>query len=103
MGSLMLKKKNFFIRIFCFNWFNKFYKITRSDRASPSTREAIAGMLSFSTHCYSTKAKNCSKVSNLTSVKLECSNQKNENALLLENLEKVHQDEDFSKYLLRVH
>ncbi|XP_046745971.1 histone lysine demethylase PHF8-like isoform X1 [Diprion similis] len=62
-------------------------KTASSGRASPSTREAIAGMLSFSEQCYSTTSGSPEK-----STKSE---QEDEDDQLIENIDKVHQDEDF--------
>ncbi|XP_057324502.1 histone lysine demethylase PHF8-like isoform X1 [Microplitis mediator] len=62
-----------------------------SDRASPSTREAIAGMLSFSEQCYSTESGS-SKKSDKSSRKVEYDDEDDQS---IENIDKVHQDEDF--------
>ncbi|XP_058791434.1 lysine-specific demethylase phf2-like isoform X3 [Phymastichus coffea] len=83
-----------------------------SDRASPSTRDAIAGMLSFSAQCYPTAvtpqqvpAKAKSKVAKARTKgtrpeKHELSGERDrmaddEDDLLIENMDKVHQDDDF--------
>ncbi|XP_044574433.1 lysine-specific demethylase PHF2-like [Cotesia glomerata] len=62
-----------------------------SDRSSPSTREAIAGMLSFSEQCYSTESGS-SKKSDKSSRKVEYDDEDDQS---IENIDKVHQDEDF--------
>lgn len=65
-------------------------KTASSGRASPSTREAIAGMLSFSEQCYSTTSGSPEKSNK--------SEQEEDDDQLIENIDKVHQDEDFSQY-----
>ncbi|KAG7207012.1 hypothetical protein KM043_000902 [Ampulex compressa] len=62
---------------------------TGSGRASPSTREAIAGMLSFSEQCYST-TNNSTKTAK--SVKVQHDDDDDQS---IENIDKVHQDDDF--------
>ncbi|XP_071643317.1 histone lysine demethylase PHF8 isoform X1 [Temnothorax longispinosus] len=65
---------------------------TGSDRASPSTREAIAGMLSFSQQSYSTTS------GSTKSSKKPTKSQQNvdeDDDQLIENIDKVHQDDDF--------
>ncbi|XP_071575940.1 histone lysine demethylase PHF8 isoform X3 [Temnothorax nylanderi] len=65
---------------------------TGSDRASPSTREAIAGMLSFSQQSYSTTS------GSTKSSKRPTKSQQNvdeDDDQLIENIDKVHQDDDF--------
>ncbi|EGI57244.1 PREDICTED: lysine-specific demethylase phf2-like isoform X1 [Acromyrmex echinatior] len=64
---------------------------TGSDRASPSTREAIAGMLSFSQQSYSTTSS--STKSSKRSIKSQ--NDDEDDDQLIENIDKVHQDDDF--------
>ncbi|XP_011348145.2 histone lysine demethylase PHF8 isoform X2 [Ooceraea biroi] len=61
--------------------------------ASPSTREAIAGMLSFSEQCYSTTS-NPSKSSKSTKSQ-QGNNNDDDDDQLIENIDKVHQDDDF--------
>lgn len=78
-------------------WCLSIYKLktVSSDRASPSTREAIAGMLSFSQQSYSTTS------SSTKSSKRPTKSQQNDDEdddQLLENINKVHQDDDFSMY-----
>ncbi|TGZ54531.1 Lysine-specific demethylase 7 [Temnothorax longispinosus] len=67
-------------------------KTVSSDRASPSTREAIAGMLSFSQQSYSTTS------GSTKSSKKPTKSQQNvdeDDDQLIENIDKVHQDDDF--------
>ncbi|KAF7388934.1 hypothetical protein HZH66_010071 [Vespula vulgaris] len=66
---------------------------TGSDRASPSTREAIAGMLSFSEQCYSTTSTNSTK--STKTEKTQRNNDNDDDDQLIENIDKVHQDDDF--------
>ncbi|XP_035721387.1 histone lysine demethylase PHF8-like isoform X2 [Vespa mandarinia] len=66
---------------------------TGSDRASPSTREAIAGMLSFSEQCYSTTSSNSTKPTKIE--KTQRNNANDDDDQLIENIDKVHQDDDF--------
>ncbi|XP_076237493.1 histone lysine demethylase PHF8 isoform X4 [Calliopsis andreniformis] len=63
---------------------------TGSGRASPSTREAIAGMLSFSEQCYSTTSNSTSK-----STKMSKPQPGDDDDQSIENIDKVHQDDDF--------
>jgi len=79
-------------------WCLSIYKLKTisSDRASPSTREAIAGMLSFSEQCYSTTS-NPSKSSKATKSSQDNNNDDDDDQLI-ENIDKVHQDDDFSTY-----
>ncbi|XP_032681112.1 lysine-specific demethylase 7A-like isoform X2 [Odontomachus brunneus] len=58
--------------------------------ASPSTREAIAGMLSFSEQCYSTTSDSAK-----SSRPAKMQRNSNEDDELIENIDKVHQDDDF--------
>ena len=58
--------------------------------ASPSTREAIAGMLSFSEQCYSTTSNTTSK-----STKASKTQPDDDDDQSIENIDKVHQDDDF--------
>ncbi|XP_060818110.1 histone lysine demethylase PHF8-like isoform X3 [Bombus pascuorum] len=58
--------------------------------ASPSTREAIAGMLSFSEQCYSTTSNSTSKSTKITKVQTSEDDDQS-----IENIDKVHQDDDF--------
>ncbi|KAI4489620.1 hypothetical protein M0802_010930 [Mischocyttarus mexicanus] len=67
-------------------------KTASSDRASPSTREAIAGMLSFSEQCYSTTSSNSTKP---TKTEKTQRNDNDDDDQLIENIDKVHQDDDF--------
>ncbi|XP_011162407.1 histone lysine demethylase PHF8 isoform X2 [Solenopsis invicta] len=60
--------------------------------ASPSTREAIAGMLSFSQQSYSTTSN--STKSSKRPVKSQ-QNDDEDDDQLIENIDKVHQDDDF--------
>lgn len=80
-------------------WCLSIYKLktVSSDRASPSTREAIAGMLSFSQRSYSTTS------SSTKSSKRSTKSQQNddEDDQLIENIDKVHQDDDFSTYIIK--
>ncbi|KAI4489085.1 hypothetical protein M0804_004583 [Polistes exclamans] len=68
-------------------------KTASSDRASPSTREAIAGMLSFSEQCYSTTSSNSTKPTKIE--KAQRNNDNDDDDQLIENIDKVHQDDDF--------
>ncbi|XP_025153325.1 histone lysine demethylase PHF8 isoform X2 [Harpegnathos saltator] len=61
--------------------------------ASPSTREAIAGMLSFSEQCYSTTS-DPAKSSRLVKTQRD-NNDDDDDDQLIENIDKVHQDDDF--------
>nr|XP_012136428.1 PREDICTED: histone lysine demethylase PHF8-like isoform X5 [Megachile rotundata] len=61
-----------------------------SGRASPSTREAIAGMLSFSEQCYSTTSNSTTK-----STKTVKTQRDDDDDQSIENIDKVHQDDDF--------
>lgn len=74
-------------------WCPSIYKLktTSSGRASPSTREAIAGMLSFSEQCYSTTSNSTSKSTKITKVHTSEDDDQS-----IENIDKVHQDDDFS-------
>ncbi|XP_028519939.1 lysine-specific demethylase 7A-like isoform X2 [Apis cerana] len=63
---------------------------TGSGRASPSTREAIAGMLSFSEQCYSTTSNSTSKSTKITKMQPDEDDDQS-----IENIDKVHQDDDF--------
>ncbi|XP_076394485.1 histone lysine demethylase PHF8 isoform X3 [Megachile rotundata] len=58
--------------------------------ASPSTREAIAGMLSFSEQCYSTTSNSTTK-----STKTVKTQRDDDDDQSIENIDKVHQDDDF--------
>ncbi|XP_034949033.1 histone lysine demethylase PHF8-like isoform X2 [Chelonus insularis] len=60
--------------------------------ASPSTREAIAGMLSFSEQCYSTESQSSKKPSK-SSRRVQYDD--DDDDLSIENIDKVHQDDDF--------
>ncbi|XP_043283043.1 histone lysine demethylase PHF8-like isoform X2 [Venturia canescens] len=62
-----------------------------SGRASPSTREAIAGMLSFSAQCYSTTSESPEKSTKSS----KSGHEEDEDDQSIENIDKVHQDEDF--------
>ncbi|XP_017883997.1 histone lysine demethylase PHF8-like isoform X3 [Ceratina calcarata] len=66
---------------------------TGSGRASPSTREAIAGMLSFSEQCYSTTSNNTSKSTKASKTRRTAEDEDDEQSI--ENIDKVHQDDDF--------
>ncbi|XP_015594348.1 lysine-specific demethylase phf2 isoform X2 [Cephus cinctus] len=70
---------------------------TGSGRASPSTREAIAGMLSFSEQCYSTTSASPVKLKKFEKEdkKLQDNNDDDDDDHLIENIDKVHQDDDF--------
>ncbi|XP_063971927.1 histone lysine demethylase PHF8-like isoform X1 [Diachasmimorpha longicaudata] len=63
-----------------------------SGRASPSTREAIAGMLSFSEQCYSTQT-GTSKKGSAKARTVEYHEDEDDQSI--ENIDKVHQDDDF--------
>ncbi|XP_011876214.1 PREDICTED: lysine-specific demethylase phf2-like isoform X3 [Vollenhovia emeryi] len=65
---------------------------TGSDRASPSTREAIAGMLSFSQQSYSTTSSSTKSSKRATKSQ---QNDDDDDDQLIENIDKVHQDDDF--------
>ncbi|CAL7937252.1 unnamed protein product [Xylocopa violacea] len=65
-------------------------KTTSSGRASPSTREAIAGMLSFSEQCYSTTPNSTSKPTKIAKTQSDEDDEQS-----IENIDKVHQDDDF--------
>ncbi|XP_076394484.1 histone lysine demethylase PHF8 isoform X1 [Megachile rotundata] len=65
-------------------------KTISSGRASPSTREAIAGMLSFSEQCYSTTSNSTTK-----STKTVKTQRDDDDDQSIENIDKVHQDDDF--------
>lgn len=73
-------------------------KTVSSDRASPSTREAIAGMLSFSQQSYSTSS---SAKSSKRLTKSQQQNDDEDDDQLIENIDKVHQDDDFSMYIIK--
>lgn len=79
------------------SWCLSIYKLKTisSDRASPSTREAIAGMLSFSQQSYSTTS-NLAKSSRST--KSQQNDDDDDDDQSIENIDKVHQDDDFSMY-----
>ncbi|XP_043479415.1 histone lysine demethylase PHF8-like isoform X1 [Leptopilina heterotoma] len=62
-----------------------------SGRASPSTQDAIAGMLSISGQCYSSTSKKPVKTQKAKPPKAIIEDED----LLLENIDKVHQDDDF--------
>jgi hypothetical protein len=87
------------------SWCLSIYKlktVSSSDRASPSTRDAIAGMLSFSAQCYSTTSEASQKSTKLVKSKPAVNKQEKDDDdadddLLIENIDKVHQDDDFSK------
>ncbi|XP_026671265.1 histone lysine demethylase PHF8-like isoform X2 [Ceratina calcarata] len=64
-----------------------------STGASPSTREAIAGMLSFSEQCYSTTSNNTSKSTKASKTRRTAEDEDDEQSI--ENIDKVHQDDDF--------
>lgn len=68
-----------------------------SGGASPSTREALEGMLSFSEHCYSTESGDQVKKSP-SKLAQQVDYHEEEDDQSIENIDKVHQDEDFSKY-----
>lgn len=68
-------------------------KTISSDRASPSTREAIAGMLSISEQCYSAESENPKKPGKSTR---KVHYEDDEDDQSIENIDKVHQDDDFS-------
>ncbi|XP_016841156.1 lysine-specific demethylase phf2 isoform X1 [Nasonia vitripennis] len=68
---------------------------TGSDRASPSTRDAIAGMLSFSAQCYSTTSETAPKPAKVSKLKSIVEEHDDDDDLLIENMDKVHQDDDF--------
>lgn len=80
------------------SWCLSIYKLktVSSGRASPSTREAIAGMLSFSEQCYSTTS-NPSKSSRSKTQRNDDDNDDDDQSI--ENIDKVHQDDDFSTYI----
>lgn len=82
------------------SWCLSIYKLKTisSDRASPSTREAIAGMLSFS-QSYSTTS-NPTKSSKPT--KSQPDDDDDDDDQSIENIDKVHQDDDFSTYIIEV-
>ncbi|XP_031834180.1 histone lysine demethylase PHF8 isoform X2 [Nomia melanderi] len=61
--------------------------------ASPSTREAIAGMLSFSEQCYSTTSNSTSKSAKNAKTKPQDDDDDDDQSI--ENIDKVHQDDDF--------
>lgn len=82
-------------------WCLSIYKLKTisSDRASPSTREAIAGMLSISQQSYSTTS-NPAKSSR--SIKSQQNNDDDDDDdQSIENIDKVHQDDDFSMYITK--
>ncbi|XP_033342204.2 histone lysine demethylase PHF8 isoform X2 [Megalopta genalis] len=62
--------------------------------ASPSTREAIAGMLSFSEQCYSTTSDSTSKSTKTAKTKPQ-EDDDDDDDQSIENIDKVHQDDDF--------
>ncbi|XP_044009795.1 histone lysine demethylase PHF8-like isoform X1 [Aphidius gifuensis] len=66
---------------------------TSSGRSSPSTREALEGMLSFSEQCYSTESVDPA----LSPSKLieQVTYHDDEDDQSIENIDKVHQDDDF--------
>ncbi|XP_076641977.1 histone lysine demethylase PHF8 isoform X2 [Halictus rubicundus] len=63
--------------------------------ASPSTREAIAGMLSFSEQCYSTTSDSTSKSTKTAKTKPQDDDDDDDDDQSIENIDKVHQDDDF--------
>ncbi|KAK0095206.1 hypothetical protein PV326_008979 [Microctonus aethiopoides] len=67
-------------------------KTISSDRASPSTREAIAGMLSISEQCYSAESENPKKPGK-SARKVHYEDDEDDQSI--ENIDKVHQDDDF--------
>lgn len=66
----------------------------RSGRTSPSTREAIAGMLSISRMCMGGSGESGSSISSSSRSKKKKHKLPVED---VEDIEKVHQDDDFSK------
>lgn len=72
-------------------------KTISSDRASPSTREAIAGMLSFSQQSYSTTSNPAKSSKSIKSQQ----NDDDDDDQSIENIDKVHQDDDFSTYITK--
>lgn len=82
-------------------WCLSIYKLKTisSDRASPSTREAIAGMLSFSQQSYSTTS-NLAKSSRSTKSQ-QNDDDDDDDDQSIENIDKVHQDDDFSMYITK--
>ncbi|XP_078048571.1 histone lysine demethylase PHF8 isoform X1 [Augochlora pura] len=67
---------------------------TGSGRASPSTREAIAGMLSISEQCYSTTSDSTTKSAKTAKTKPQ-EDDDDDDDQSIENIDKVHQDDDF--------
>lgn len=67
----------------------------RSGRTSPSTREAIAGMLSISRMCVGETSESGSSLSSTPRSKKKKHKLSVEE---MEDIEKVHQDDDFSEY-----
>jgi hypothetical protein len=78
------------------NILSTFLTIYSSGRASPSTREAIAGMLSISRAFMPDHSSSKDEMSSprLRRKKIQFSDDYGE------NIDKVHQDEDYSKFLL---
>ncbi|XP_066588907.1 histone lysine demethylase PHF8-like isoform X2 [Prorops nasuta] len=68
---------------------------TGSGRASPSTREAIAGMLSFSEQCYSTTSSPTKSAKSTKPVRRNGDDDGEDDDQSIENIDKVHQDDDF--------
>lgn len=85
------------------SWCLSIYKLktVSSDRASPSTREAIAGMLSFSQQSYSTSSSSPAKSSRSTKSQQDDDEDDDDDDQSIENIDKVHQDDDFSTYIIR--
>lgn len=78
------------------NMLSTFLTFHSSGRASPSTREAIAGMLSISRGFMSDHSSSKDEMSSprLRRKKIQFSDDYGE------NIDKVHQDEDYSKFLV---
>lgn len=66
--------------------------VHRNGRTSPSTREAIAGMLSISRMCIGDRGE-----SSLSSISRSKKKKHKLTVEEVEDIEKVHQDDDFSK------
>lgn len=96
LGFILIKLKSYKIK-----WFWKYkgkFVVDRGGRTSPSTREAIAGMLSISTmYLNGGGGEGSSSSSHKDRSKKRKHHQTPSPVEQLEEIEKVHQDDDFSK------
>lgn len=79
------------------------YVVERGGRTSPSTREAIAGMLSISTMYLNGGGEGSSSINHKDRSKKRKHHQTPSPVEQLEEIEKVHQDDDFSKLIQIFH